>query len=93
MQPTTIESYSRHVASRAPEQQANCWDNSIAESFFATLKVEFVHETLLQTRAQATREIFEYIEEFYNRVRRHSCLGYVSPMEFETNYVPLHQAA
>ena len=52
--------------------KGNCWDNSVAESFFATLKVEFVHETLFQTRAQATREIFEYIEVFYNRVRRHS---------------------
>ena len=57
------------------------------------MKVEFVHETLFRTRAQATREIFEYIEVFYNRGRRHSFLGYVSPMEFETNYVPLHQAA
>ena len=74
-------------------RKGNCWDNSVAESFFATLKVEFVHETLFQTRAQATREIFEYIEVFYNRVRRHSFLGYVSPMEFEENHVLLHQAA
>ena len=74
-------------------RKANCWDNPVAESFFATLKVEFVHETLFHTRAQATREIFEYIEVFYNRVRRHSFLGYVSPMEFERNYVLLHQAA
>ena len=65
-------------------RKGNCRDNSVAESFFATLKVEFVHETLFRTRAQATREIFEYIEVFYNRVRRHSYLGYVSPMEFET---------
>jgi len=48
---------------------------------------------LFQTRAQATREIFEYIEVFYNRVRRHPFLGYVSPMEFEKTYVLLHQAA
>jgi putative transposase len=65
----------------------------VAESFFATLKVEFVHERLFHTRAQATREIFEYIEVFYNRVRRHSSLGYVSPLEFERNYAPLRQAA
>lgn len=71
-------------------RKANCWDNAVAESFFATLKVELVHETLFRTRAQATREIFEYIEVFYNRVRRHSFLDYVSPMEFERNYVPLH---
>jgi putative transposase len=69
------------------------WDNGVAESFFATLKVEFVHEALFRTRAQATRGIFEYIEVFYNRVRRHSSIGYLSPMGFETNYVPLHDVA
>ena len=74
-------------------RKGNCWDNAVAESFFATLKVEFVHETLFHTRAQATREIFEYIEVFYNRVRRHSSLDYVSPMEFERNTVPLPSAA
>jgi len=74
-------------------RKGNCWDNAVAESFFATLKVEFVHETLFHTRAQATREIFEYIEVFYNRVRRHSSVGYVSPMDFEKDYVPLHLAA
>ena len=65
----------------------------MAESFFATLKVEFVHETLFRTRAQATRELFEYIEVFYNRVRRHSSIGYVSPLDFERSYVPLRLAA
>jgi transposase InsO family protein len=74
-------------------RKGNCWDNAVAESFFATLKVEFVHETLFRTRAQATREIFEYIEVFYNRVRRHSSIDYVSPMDFERSYVPLQQAA
>ncbi len=58
-----------------------------------TLNVEFVHETLFRTRARATHEIFEYIEVFYNRLRRHSSIGYVSPVEFEENYVPLHKAA
>ena len=74
-------------------RKGNCWDNAVAESFFATLKVEFVHETLFRTRAQATHEVFEYIEVFYNRVRRHSFLDYVSPMEFERNHVPLQKAA
>jgi len=74
-------------------RKGNCWDNAVAESFFATLKVEFVHESLFRTRAQATSEIFEYIEVFYNRERRHSFLGYVSPLEFENNHVPLHRAA
>lgn len=74
-------------------RKGNCWDNAVAESFFATLKVEFIHETLFRTRAQAITEIFEYIEVFYNRVRRHSSIGYVSPQEFESNDVPLHSAA
>ena len=74
-------------------RKGNCWDNAVAESFFATLKVEFIHESLFRTRSQATTEIFEYIEVFYNRMRRHSFLGYLSPQEFESNYVPLHSAA
>ena len=65
----------------------------VAESFFATLKVEFIHESLFRTRSQATTEIFEYIEAFYNRVRTHSFVGYVSPQEFESDYVRLHSAA
>ena len=74
-------------------RKENCWDNAVAESFFATLKVKFIYETLFRTRAQATTEIFEYIEVFYNRVRRHSSIGYVGPLEFESNNVPLHSAA
>ena len=74
-------------------RKANCWNNAVAESFFATLKVEFVHETLFHTQAEATHAIFEYIEVFYNCVRCHSFLGYVSPMGFERNYVLLLQAA
>ena len=74
-------------------RKGNCWNNAVAERFFATLKVEFVHETLFRTRVQATREFFEYIEVFYNRVLRHSSTGYVSPMDFEKDYVPLHLAA
>lgn len=64
-------------------RKGDCWDNAVAESFFATLKVELVHETMFVTRAQAQRELFEYIEVFYNRIRRHSSLGYVSPAEYE----------
>ena len=45
-------------------RKGNCWDNAVAESFFATLKVEFIHESLFRTRSQATTEIFEYIEAF-----------------------------
>ncbi len=61
----------------------NCWDNAVVESFFATLKTELVHHRRFQTRQEAKTEIFEYLEGFYNRRRRHSTLGYLSPAEFE----------
>jgi len=64
-------------------RKGNCWDNAVVESFFATLKRELVHRCHFTTRRQAVREIFEYIEVFYNRQRRHSYLGYLSPVEFE----------
>ncbi len=63
--------------------KGDCWDNAVAESFFATLKVELVHERVFATRGQARREIFDYIEAFYNRARRHSYLGYRSPADYE----------
>jgi putative transposase len=61
----------------------NCYDNAITESFFGTLKAECVDGTCLQSRAQAKQVIFEYTECFYNRVRRHSSLGYKSPVVYE----------
>lgn len=61
----------------------DCWDNAIAESFFATLKGELVDHERYATRAAAVASIGDYIERFYNTQRRHSHLGYVSPIEFE----------
>ena len=62
----------------------NCWDNAVVESFFATLKTELrVTEGWNATRQHARTAIFEYVEGFYNRARRHSTLGYLSPVEFE----------
>jgi putative transposase len=61
----------------------NCYDNAVTESFFGTLKGECVERACFQTREQARHSIFEYVECFYNRVRRHSTLGYVSPVAFE----------
>jgi len=61
----------------------DCWDNAVVESFFATLTKELLHDDVFPTRAAATREIFEFIEIWYNRRRRHSTLGYRSPTEFE----------
>jgi len=62
--------------------KGNCYDNGVAESFFHTLKTELVYHENYKTRFAARRSIFEYIEVFYNRVRKHSALGYFSPEEF-----------
>jgi putative transposase len=61
----------------------DCWDNAVAESFFATLKVELVYPSQWRTRAEARSAVFEYIELYYNRRRKHSALDYRSPVEFE----------
>jgi transposase InsO family protein len=68
-------------------RKGNCWDNAVAESFFATLKVELVYRRRFATRAAAREAIFDFIETFYNPHRRHSTLGYVSPMEFEMTFI------
>lgn len=64
-------------------RKGNCWDNAVAESFFASLKCELVHREQFKTRKEAEMNIFEYIEIFYNKTRLHSALGYLSPAEFE----------
>src|SRR3954453_11805670 len=64
-------------------RKADCYDNAPMESFFHTLKTELVHHRHYATRTEATRDIFAYIEGFYNRTRRHSAIGYISPSEME----------
>ena len=64
-------------------RQGNCWDNAMMESFFATLKKERIYLEDYATRAAARASVFDYIERFYNRRRRHSALGYLSPEQFE----------
>ena len=64
-------------------RKGDCWDNAVAESFFHSLKTELVQFEDYQTRQEAKRSIFHYIEAFYNRKRRHSFLGYLSPEAFE----------
>jgi len=64
-------------------RRGDCWDNAPMESFFASLKKELVHDEDYATRDEARASIFEYIETFYNRVRRHSTLGYLSPVNYE----------
>ncbi len=67
-------------------RQGNCLDNAPSESFFHTLKVEEVYGQSYETRQEAKSKLFEYIEIFYNRKRRHSYLGLVSPLDFEYKY-------
>ena len=68
-----------------------CWDNAPVESFFGSLKRELGMDALYPTRDQARAEIFEYLEVFYNLLRRHSSLGYVSPDEYERAHHPEHR--
>jgi len=64
----------------------NCWDNAVVESFFATLKTELIDRQSWATRSQAQLAITDYISSFYNRRRRHSYLGYLTPSDFEQKY-------
>ena len=64
-------------------RQGNCWDNAVMESFYRTLKIELIYQRKYETRIEARRDIFEYIEIFYNRERLHSSIGYNSPEEYE----------
>lgn len=73
----------QHDIQCSMSRKGNCWDNAPAESFFATLKKELVHHEVYETRTEARASLFDYIEVFYNRERRHSALGYVSPVAFE----------
>lgn len=73
----------RRKISISHSRKGNCYDNAFAESFFHTLKVELVHRMKFTTRKEAEFAIFEYIEVWYNRKRRHSSLGYRSPIKYE----------
>lgn len=68
-------------------RKGNCWDNAATESFFNSLKNERVHGSRYRTHAAAKADVFEYIEMFYNRVRRHSTLGQISPERFLLNWL------
>ena len=72
-----------HNITCSMSRKGNCWDNAMMESFFATLKKERVHHEVYETREAARQSVFDYIERFYNRIRRHSALGYQSPEQFE----------
>jgi putative transposase len=73
----------RYGMKASMSRSGNCYDNAFMESFFGTLKTEWVHERRYRTRQEARLSIFEYVEVFYNRIRRHSALGYRSPEQYE----------
>ncbi len=71
------------LITRSMSRKGNCWDNAVAESFFKTIKVEWIYSRIFEDQAQATLSIFEWIERCYNKRRRHSALGYKTIDEFE----------
>jgi putative transposase len=83
------ESFQRLLAEHgitcSMSRQGDVWDNSAMESFFSTLKTERVNRKVYRTRDEARADVFDYVERFYNPRRRHSTIGYVSPVEFEQN--------
>jgi len=72
-----------HGITASMSRKGNCWDNAVAESFFGSLKKEYVHDVTFRTREEARSGIFEWIEVFYNRQRLHSTLDYMTPDQFE----------
>ena len=73
----------KHEIRPSMSRKGDCWDNAVGESFLHTLKVEKINRCRFKTREEAKREIFEYVEMYYNRKRAHSSLDYMSPYEFE----------
>jgi putative transposase len=92
----TAADYAALLAGRGIAQSlgrpGTCWDNAVAESFFASLKLELIDRQGWATRAQVRHAAFDYIERFYKRQRLHSTLGYLTPAEYESN-MHHHKAA
>lgn len=82
-----------HQARQSVGRPGTCWDNAVAESFFATLKTELIYRHVWPTRRQAESAIFEFIAGWYNQHRRHSALGFLSPAEVERRTSPAALAA
>lgn len=78
-----VETLRKHGMVQSMSRKGNCYDNAVAESFFSSLKNELVHHCSFKTRDEARTAVFEYIEVFYNRQRRHQSLDYVSPVAYE----------
>jgi len=83
----TSEQFQRLMADNGVDcsmsRSGNVWDNAAMESFFSSLKTERINRKVYRTRDAARADVFDYIERFYNTVRRHSTIGYISPVEFE----------
>jgi len=73
----------KHGVQQSMSRRGNCYDNAVVESFFGSLKTELIHHQRYATREEARQSLFEYLEVFYNRKRRHSALGYQSPAQYE----------
>ena len=82
-----------HGLKASMSRKGNCLDNALMESFFGSLKTELVHRTRFRTREEARWAIFEYIEVWYNRQRRHSPLGYITPEQARRNFTSLTNIA
>jgi transposase InsO family protein len=80
-----------HAMDCSMSRVGNCWDNAVAESFFATLKRELADDADWATREEARTAVFEYIEVWYNQQRRHSSLGYLSPAAFELQHESIRE--
>ena len=76
----------QYKLTQSMSRRGNCWDNAVAESFFATLKKQAVQGERFMTRQETQQHIFEYIECYYNRVRRHSTNAWLSPVDYERLY-------
>lgn len=78
-----------HGITCSMSRRGNCWDNAVVESFFGTLKTELIYRQPWRSRAEVRTAVIEYIELFYNATRRHSSLGYRSPVDFERSNAPV----
>jgi putative transposase len=84
------EALKKQGCTQSMSRKANCWDNAVAESFFGSIKKEMIHLERYETREAARKAIFDYIEIFYNKVRIHSTLDYLSPEQFELKAKAAH---
>ena len=82
-----------HNIRRSMGRTGVCWDNAVAESFFATYKKELIHTRPWPTIDQLKTATFSWIETYYNRARRHSTLNYLTPLEYELGYRDIHELA